>query len=76
MPNSGSINGGTTITVKGEGFLSGAVVRIGGTLCTTIIVLDSSTITAITPAHALGSADVVVTNMDGQSSSAGTYTYQ
>ena len=75
MPNSGSINGGTTITVKGEGFIKGAVVRIGGTLCATIIVLDSSTITATTPAHAVGSADVVVTNMDGQSSSASTYTY-
>ena len=74
-PNSGSVNGGTTITVQGDDFIKGAVVRIGGTLCTTIIVLNESTITATTPAHALGSADVVVTNPDGQSSSAGTYTY-
>ena len=74
-PNSGSVNGGTTITVNGDDFNKGAVVRIGGTLCTTIIVLNDSTITATTPAHPLGAADVVVTNPDGQSSSAGTYTY-
>ena len=74
-PNSGSVNGGTTITVKGEGFIKGAVVRIGDTLGTTIIVLNSSSITATTAAHPLGSADVVVTNPDGQSSSAGTYAY-
>jgi phosphatidylserine/phosphatidylglycerophosphate/cardiolipin synthase-like enzyme len=75
-PSSGSVNGGTTITVKGSGFNTGAVVSVGGTLCTTIIVLDSSTITANTPAHALGSADVVVTNMDGQSDTlAGGFNY-
>jgi len=74
-PSSGSVNGGTTVTLKGTGFNKGAVVSVGGTLCFTIIVLDSNTITANVPAHALGSADVVVTNMDGQSSSAGTYTY-
>jgi phosphatidylserine/phosphatidylglycerophosphate/cardiolipin synthase-like enzyme len=66
-PGSGSVNGGNTITVTGDGFNKGAVVRVGGTLCTTIIVLNSSTITATTPAHPLGSADVVVTNIDGQS---------
>jgi phosphatidylserine/phosphatidylglycerophosphate/cardiolipin synthase-like enzyme len=74
-PNSGSVNGGTTIIVNGDDFIKGAVVRIGGTLCTTIIVLNSSTIIATTPAQPFGSADVVVTNPDGQSSSAGTYTY-
>ena len=67
-PNSGSVNGGNTITVQGDDFIKGAVVRIGGTLCTTIIVLNERTITATTPAHAVGSADVVVTNPDGQSS--------
>jgi len=68
VPNSGSVNGGNTVTVNGSGFNSGAVVSVGGIRCTTIIVSNSSTITATTPAHALGSADVVVTNMDGQSS--------
>ncbi len=66
-PSNGSVSGGTTITVKGSGFIHGAVVNVGGVLCNTIIVVDDNTITANTPAHALGSADVVVTNMDGQS---------
>jgi hypothetical protein len=75
-PASGSINGGTTITVNGTGFVKGAVVSVGGIRCTTMIVLNSTTITATAPAHALGSADVVVTNMDGQSSTlSGGYTY-
>jgi phospholipase D-like protein/IPT/TIG domain-containing protein len=68
VPGSGSVNGGNTITVKGSSFSKGAVVSVGGTLCTTIIVSNSSTITATTPAHSLGSADVVVKNIDGQSS--------
>jgi hypothetical protein len=67
-PTSGSINGGTPIMVKGQGFYSGAVVTVGGVLCNTIIVLDSNTITAVTPPHALGATDVVVKNMDGQTS--------
>jgi PLD-like domain/IPT/TIG domain len=76
MPSSGSLNGGTTITVEGSGFIPGAVVSVGGILCNTIIVVDSSTITAVTPAHALGSADVVVKNMDGQSDTlAGGFSY-
>lgn len=75
-PNSGSINGGTTITIKGEGFYSGSVVTVGGVLCNTIIVVDSNTITAVTPAHALGATDVVVKNMDGQTSTVtGGFTY-
>jgi hypothetical protein len=75
-PNSGSINGGTTIVIKGEDFYSGTVVSVGGTLCHTIIVVDSNTITAVTPAHALGATDVVVKNMNGRTVSGGTYTYR
>jgi len=76
-PNSGSINGGTTIMLQGEDFYSGAVVSVGGVLCNTIIVVDSNTITAVTPpANALGAADVVVKNMDGQTSTlAGGFSY-
>jgi hypothetical protein len=75
-PTSGSINGGTPFMVKGEGFYSGAVVTVGGVLCNTIIVLDNNTITAVTPAHALGATDVVVKNMDGQTSTlTGAFSY-
>ena len=75
-PASGSINGGNTITVNGNGFVKGAVVSVGGVSCTTMIVLNSTTITATAPAHALGAADVVVTNMGGESGTLSPgYTY-
>jgi hypothetical protein len=39
-------------------------------------VVNSSTITAVTPVHPVGNADVTVTNPDGQSANlAGAYTY-
>ncbi|HBI33866.1 MAG TPA: hypothetical protein DDY44_01795 [Candidatus Moranbacteria bacterium] len=43
------------------------VVTIGGTSATNVAVTSPTTITATTPAHTAGTADVVVTNYDGQS---------
>jgi hypothetical protein len=65
-PTSGSNAGGTSVTITGTGFLSGATVKFGGTLATNVTVTSTS-ITATTPAHAVGKADVVVTNTDSQS---------
>src|SRR5262249_24500538 len=66
-PTSGSVNGGTTVTVTGTGFLSGATVKFGGIAATGIAVNSSKSITATTPAHGAGTVDVSVTNSDGQS---------
>ena len=66
-PNSGTANGGTTVTITGTGFLSGATVSLGGTAATGVTVVSSTSITATTPAHAAGAVNVVVTNTDGQS---------
>ena len=75
-PASGSSNGGTTITVAGSGFTYGAVVTVGGTRALSIAVLNGNAITATTPSNAMGAADVVVTNMDGQGSTlTGGFTY-
>ena len=75
-PASGSSNGGTTITIAGSGFTYGGIVTVGGVRAQTITVLNGTTITATTPSNALGAADVVVTNMDGQSSTlTGGFTY-
>ncbi|HEX3068848.1 MAG TPA: IPT/TIG domain-containing protein [Thermoanaerobaculia bacterium] len=65
-PTSGSQTGGTSVTITGTGFLSGATVKFGGTLATNVTVTSTS-ITATTPAHAVGKVDVLVTNSDGQS---------
>jgi plastocyanin len=65
-PTSGSNAGGTAVTITGTGFLSGATVKFGATSATNVNVTSTS-ITATTPAHAIGKVDVVVTNSDSQS---------
>jgi hypothetical protein len=75
-PTSGPTAGGTSITVSGTGFAAGATVTLGGTAATNVVVSNSTTITATTPAHAAGTVDVVVTNSNGQSGGKlGAFTY-
>src|ERR1700730_8668122 len=75
-PNSGTINGGTAVSITGTGFLAGATVSLGGTAATGVTVVNSTSITATTPAHAAGTVNVAVTNPDSQSGTlAGGYTY-
>jgi hypothetical protein len=70
-PTSGTTAGGTAVSITGTGFLAGATVSLGGTAATGVTVVNSTTITATTAAHAAGTVNVVVTNSDGQ---AGTLT--
>jgi hypothetical protein len=75
-PNTGSLSGGTAVTITGTGFLAGATVSLGGTAATGVTVVSSTSITATTPAHAAGAANVVVTNTDNQSGTLSTgFTY-
>ncbi len=75
-PSSGTVSGGTSVSITGTGFLSGATVKFGGTAATGVSVASSTSITATTPAHAAGAVDVVVTNTDSQSGIlSGGYTY-
>src|SRR5688500_10872852 len=60
-PSTGTTFGGTAVTITGAGFSSGATVLIGGTAATSVVVTSSTTITARTPVHAAGPADVRVT---------------
>jgi hypothetical protein len=64
-PSSGPTAGGTAVTVRGANFVAGATVTIGGTAAT-VASVTATTITATTPAHAAGAANVVVRNPDGQ----------
>jgi hypothetical protein len=66
LPTSGSIVGGTVVTISGTGFLANATVKFGGVSATNVSVTSTS-ITATAPAHAAGKVDVVVANSDGQS---------
>jgi IPT/TIG domain len=65
-PTSGPTSGGTSVTISGTGFSTGATVTLGGTAATNVTVVSSVSITATTPAHTAGTVDVVVTNSDGQ----------
>ena len=64
---SGPMAGGTGVTITGTNFRAGATVSIGGVAATGVTVISATSITAVTPAHACGNANVVVTNSDGQS---------
>lgn len=75
-PGSGNVSGGTSVTITGTSFQTGATVTFGGTAATNVAVVNPTTITATTPAHLAGAVDVVVTNIDGQSGTlAGGFTY-
>lgn len=66
-PSSGSVVGGTSITISGTQFAAGATVTVGGVDCENPVVnVGDQTIACTTPPGAgLGDAPVVVTNTDG-----------
>ncbi len=80
-PSSGPTSGGTSVTISGTGFLSGATVTIGGVQALVVNVTSSSTITLITPLappNEQGTLpqDIVITNPDSTTASkAGGFTY-
>jgi hypothetical protein len=75
-PSSGTASGGTVVTITGANFAAGATVNFGGLLATNVVVVNGTSITAVTPAHAAGAVTVTVTNANGESGSlAGGYAY-
>lgn len=76
-PASGSTSGGSTVTLTGTNFVNGATtVTFGGVPATNINVINSTQLTANTPASATaGSVTVAVTTSGGTASSANAYTY-
>jgi hypothetical protein len=65
-PPGGSSAGGTAITLAGFNFLPGAVVMVGPTPATNVVVSNYNQITANTPALGPGTLNgVTVTNTDG-----------
>ena len=59
-PDFGPPTGGTPVTIKGTGFVSGLSVDFDGAPATNISVVNSTTITCDTPAGVAGNADVRV----------------
>jgi large repetitive protein len=65
-PSAGPAAGGTSITIRGNGFGPGTKVRIGGALASSVSVIESNSISAVTPQGTIGVADIEVTNSDGK----------
>lgn len=66
-PNSDGVAGGTAVTITGYNFQDVVSVRIGDNELGSKVIVDSTTITGVTPAHAAGVVDLVVTDIYGQS---------
>jgi hypothetical protein len=66
-PPSGTVLGGTTVTITGTGFTGASGVTFDATAGTAFAVVSDTEITVVTPAHALGAVDVIVTDGGGDS---------
>jgi hypothetical protein len=78
-PSMGSVAGGQPVTITGTNLQTAGTslgVTIGGNAATSVSFVNSTTITATTPAGTAGAQTVVVTIGDGQTATlSGSYTY-
>jgi hypothetical protein len=74
-PTSGPAAGGTVVTITGAGFTGATAVKFGSTSAAFTVVSDS-VITATTPAHAIGTVDIVITVPGGTLTDTGAFTYK
>ncbi len=74
-PSSGTVAGGTSVTIVGTN-LTGANVTFGGSSGTGVTVAgDGNSLTVTTPSHSAGAVNVVVTTSGGSATSTNGYTY-
>jgi hypothetical protein len=67
-PTYGPPAGGTTVTITGTGFSNHlTAVKFGATAAASFAVVNDSTVTAVSPAHAVGPVDITVTTASGTS---------
>ena len=78
-PNFGPSTGGTPVTVTGLRFTSDTILTIGGNAATNIVIVNSTTLTALTPVGIAGqppvSVDVEVSNANGSDILPDGFTY-
>jgi len=76
VPAAGPVAGNTPVTITGTGFTGATTVTFGGTAATSFSVGSDTSITAITPAHAAGAVNVVITTPGGGTATGtNVYTY-
>lgn len=74
-PAEGAAAGGDEVTITGDDLIGTTGVTFGGVAATSVEVVDDNTLTAVTPAHAAGAVDVVVTDNVGSDTLTGGFTY-
>ena len=74
-PSSGQTTGFTAFTIFGTNFTGATSVTVGGVAATSIVVVSSTAITALSPAHSVGAVDIVVVTPNGTATLVGAFTY-
>ena len=74
-PTSGSTLGGTAITITGANLTGAISVTVGGVAATSVVVVSSTSITAVTPAGTAGARGVVVTTPNDTATATNAFTY-
>lgn len=74
-PATGPAAGGTSVTIKGTDFGGTSGVTFGGTAATSVKVINSTTITCVTPAKTAATVNVVVQDDSGDVTDTGAYVY-
>jgi IPT/TIG domain/Putative Ig domain/Right handed beta helix region len=65
-PTSGTMSGGTAVTISGSNFRSVTGVQFGGVAATAVQVASGEQIRAVTPAESSGTVSITVQSSDGQ----------
>ncbi|MBB6732830.1 IPT/TIG domain-containing protein, partial [Cohnella zeiphila] len=74
-PTSGTVAGGTTVTLTGTDFTDATAVTFGGMPAASFQVDSATQITAVAPAGTAGAVDIVVTTPGGSATETGGFTY-
>ncbi|MGD0454090.1 MAG: IPT/TIG domain-containing protein [Solirubrobacteraceae bacterium] len=75
-PDSGPAGGGTTVTIAGAALAGATAVELGSTAATSFTVNSATSITAVSPAEAVGKVHVRVANPHGTGPATTKVTFQ
>lgn len=75
VPDTGNVDGGTVITIEGQGFGHDSTVLVGGNPCTNVTVESATKIICTAPAHAAGAVDVAISTGGDTIRLADAFTY-
>lgn len=74
-PSTGYTAGGLAITISGYNLQGVTGGTLGGSALTSVVAVNSTTVTAVTPAHVVGLVDLVLTNAHGTKTLPNAFTY-